>query len=780
MVSRDYFLFIHVNKGASKRSSDTIPISEAYILSCLRQQGFDGGILVDCLDRPLSLVHLEGILREKRPLALGFGAYQENMEAIRVWARFAKSILPDIKVILGGPQVTFMPGEALCQMEEVDFLCRGEGEMVMSQLAHCLAEGRNDARQIPGLCLLLEGSPFETGPLPGCRNLDDYPSPYLTDLIDVEEKEQAILFTSRGCTYNCLFCYTPRASGRQIRFHSIDRIIEEIKYLRKKGLNRFWFADPNFSFSRERLEEVLEAIIRKTPGISFWCQTRYDLVDRELLGLLRSAGAHTVAFGLESGAPEVLRGINKHLDLDRLSRIIAQSQNAGLNVELFTLYGLPGETFTQALKTLNFVKRNRVVIQGNSISQQLHLFFGTPFSQDPSSHGIRPLPWTRPAYLSVCRDFETDSMSANEIRRMSLIWYLNRHEFMEDVEAGRNLFQRANFISRYWKELSGFPEARYLLARIYLELEEYADALEQISVLKDRFPDHPLTRRILASPPRIFRLVHRKAASMGDKVIYDCEGYYGDTLVPGTAGRYQNAILGSGELLPDFEHALCGIRPLRWAEFPVTFPRDYFNHDLAGKTLRFQVYLHHVLRPVKLERMEDLETCAPRNIYRLQDLPSLQQYSEKLYYLVLRETSLPALSREITDYLNLFGFYIKLGFRQRALDMAGRIPMEPGLAGHMAKLLRSGGMAEEALEVVEAADSMDGQLQLIKAQCLFDLKRWDEAERTAGQFSDSGDEEILDLRVKLARRLALPVKEYLRRVNGLLECRVRNLKQAAF
>ncbi len=779
MASRDYFLFIHVNKGAKRSSSDTIPISEAYILAYLRQHGFEGEILVDCMDQPLSAVHLEGILRERQPLVLGFSAYQENMDTIRLWARFAKATVPDLKVILGGPQATFMPGEALRQMEEVDFLCRGEGEVVMLRLAHCLTGG-NDVRQVPGLSLLVEGRPFETGPSPGKQNLDDYPSPYLTGLIDLGEKEQAMLLASRGCPFNCLFCYTPKASGKRIRFHSIDRIIEEIKYLRKRGLNRFWFADPNFSFSRERLEELLEAIARRTPGISFWCQTRYDLVDKDLLGLLKRAGAHTVAYGLESGDQDVLKGINKHLDLERLRTVIAQSQDEGLNVELFTLYGLPGETFPQALKTLDFVKRNRVVIQGNSISQQLHLFFGTPFDQDPASYGIRPLPWTRPAYLSVCRDFETDSMSADEIRRMSLIWYLNRQEFVDDVEAGRNLFHRANFIRRYWKELSGLPEARYLLARIYLELEEYEEALEQIEVLKSRFPDHPLTRKIMAAPPPVFRLVPRKAASMGDKVIYDCAGYEGDRLVPETAGRYQVSVLGSGELIPDFEQALCGTRPMRWIEFPVTFPQDYFHPGLAGRSLRFQVYLHHVLRPVELEVVEDLGAKAPHNIYRLQDLPSLQEHSEKLYYLVLKETSLFALSREMTDYLNLLGFYLKLGFQQRALDMAGRLPPEPGLTVHLARLLRSSGLAEEALEVVDRAKGMDEQLKLIQAQCLFDLKRWNEAEHVAGELSGSDEEEILDLRVKLARRLELPVEEYLSREERLLDCRLRKAVAYAF
>jgi len=767
-----YFLFIHVNKGSSKISSDTIPISEAYILAYLRHYGFGGSILVDCMDQPLSAVHLEAVLREKRPLALGFSAYQENIERIRMWARFAKGILPDLKVILGGPQATFMPGEALCQMEEVDFICRGEGELVMLGLARCLAGGGGDAIGVPGLSLLIDKIPRETGPLMGRQDLDDYPSPYLEGVIDLNAKEQAILFTSRGCPFGCLFCYTPEASGRKIRFHSLDRVLDEIHYLRKRGIERFWFADPNFSFSRERLEMLLDAIATRAPGVSFWCQTRYDLVDKKLLELLKKAGAHTVAYGLESGDQDVLRAVNKRLNLDKLREVIAKSHEAGLNVELFTLFGLPGETFPKALKTLNFVKENQVAIQGNSISQQLHLFFGTPIERDPASYGIRPLPWTRPAYLSVCRDFETDSMSKDDIRKMSLIWYLNRQEFMEDVEAGRNLFQRANFICRYWKELSGRPEARYLLARIYLELEEYEEALRQVEVLKRQFPWHPLTRRILSSPPIVFKLVNRKAASMGDKVVYDCLGYLGDTLVPETKGQFQVAVLGSGDLVPGFEEALCGMRPLRWKEFFVEFPRDYFHPGLAGKRVRFQAYLYHVLKPVRLKGWEELAQSVPHNIYRIQDLPSLQKHNENLYYLVLKETLSSALSKDMTDYLNLIGLYLKLGLRKQAMDMLCLIPIEPTLVAHLARILRSSGMAEEALNVLERVGDLNEELSLLKALCLFDLHRWAEAEDVARGIFRPGDEEALKLKVRLASRLALPIDEYLRREEELLECQI--------
>jgi radical SAM superfamily enzyme YgiQ (UPF0313 family) len=531
----DHFLFIHVNLLASIDSPDTIPISEANILAYLKSHGFTGQILGDFADSPLKPRVLAQVINADKPQAIGFTAYQENIEQIRLWARFAKRISPEIKIIIGGPQATFMPAEGLRHMSEVDFLCRGEGEDVMLGLAQALTKGTDFAR-VPGLCFLREDEVIETGPAFGADDLDTYPSAYLMDLIDLTHKERAVMLTSRGCSFNCAFCYTPRASRKQIRYHSIERIIAEMKHLKSQGIMAFWFADPNFSFSRKRLVTLLEAIIKEVAGISFWCQTRYDLVDEEVLSLLKRAGADNVAYGLESANPAVLEKINKPIDLERLSRVIRLTQEAGINVELFSMFGLPGETFDQALGTLDFVKRNRVAIDGNSISQQAHLFFGTPMNDNPAAYGVRPFQRTRPAYLSVCRDYETDTMLADEIRRISLIWRLNREDFAEDVRAGRNLFHRAGFITQNRRALADRSEATCFLVRIYLALEEYAAASDCMKLLSKTFPGDSAVQELLQGPYMCFK-VSQARARKGFKVLYDCQGSVDGRLVPATCGR---------------------------------------------------------------------------------------------------------------------------------------------------------------------------------------------------------------------------------------------------
>ena len=766
-----HFLFLHVNQSAGVESPDTIPISEATILAHLKGHGFTGQILGDLANSPLKPRDLAKIIHTDQPLAIGFTAYQQNMAQVRLWARFAKRVLPATKVILGGPQATFMPSEALKQMPEVDFLCRGEGEEVMLGLARTLSDGA-DISRVPGLCYFDENEAVETGPAHGAKDLDEYDSPYLGDLIDLRYKARAVMLTSRGCAFDCAFCYTPNASCRTVRFHSIERIVEEMKYLKSRGMPAFWFADPNFSFSRERLVALLEAIVREVPGATFWCQTRYDLVDEELVSLLRRAGADNVAFGLESANSEVLRRINKPIDLERLSRVIHMTQEAGINVELFSMFALPGESFDQAMATLAFVRNNGVSIDGNSISQQAHLFFGTSMNDDPAGYGIRPFPWTRPAYLSVCRDYETDAMSADDIRRVSLIWRLNRNDFAEDVLAGKNLFHRAAFITQNRDTLKDRPEAMCLLTRIYLSLEEYKAALETMRAVSKAFPEDPGAQSLLGGSFLCFKLSSEKARP-GFKVIYDCQGSVEGKLVLPTCGRFQEAVIGEGLLLSEFEAHLEGMDPGESIRFDMTFPDNYGHTGLAGKTITFRIYLHHSMEPITVENYEDFDNEPVHNVYQIEDLAALRQHNINLYYKVLRTRKIDGQNIDMADALMLVNLYLKLGFKDLALDIPRVFRDNAVVFAHAAHIFRQNGQAREALELLDEGGG-GGQLeQMIRAEALFELNRLEESEALANEMAlpHNVPLPLADLRVRLAAQLMLPIETYLERAQALLDAK---------
>ncbi|MEW6288351.1 MAG: radical SAM protein [Thermodesulfobacteriota bacterium] len=773
-ADRTNFLFIHVNEWATIDSPDTIPISQAYALAALRKHGYSGTILGDYKDRPLPPKLFRDMLAAEKPDVLGFSVYDENINRVLVWASYAKRLRPEILVILGGPQITFMPGAALLQMKNVDILCRGEGEGVLPALGRALDKGRPLA-EVPGICYLDQGKAVDTPPAEVVEDLDSLPSPYLEGIIDTAGKSRVILLTSRGCTSPCTFCYTTRASNKKVRFHSIGRVTAEIKHLQARGIRDFWFADPNFAFSRGRLVELLRSIITQCPAITFWCQTRYNLIDDELLELLKKAGAHTIAFGLESADHEVLTRINKGLNPEKLAGVIGKVQQAGINVELFTLFGLPGESFAHAQKTLDFVKANRVPVSGNSISQQLHLFFGIPILDDHEAHGIKPLAVTKPAYLSICRDFATDAMSEEEIRRMSMLWRLNRQDFQENVATGSNLFEVAGFITANFAALSCRPEALIMLTQIYLCLEEFHAAHQCMTRLKAQFPHDPEVTSFLAGPFTGFRCKRRGTAAHGCKVIYDCKGILDGQVVPATEAYYQDAVLGSGKLLPDFEAGLQGMKGGRVSQFPVSFPADYGRSELAGRTLMFQVFLHQVMEPVIIDHMDGLPDNPPQNIYRFNDLDGLRKQNENLYYMVLKDSLPQKLMGEMTDFLSLLNFYLKLGFRHQAEPLLDLLPRNDSTMEHTGRILLANSWPEKAYEILNPIAGSSAEAAINCAKALIKLNRYDEAEKIVGSPSLAHDIQALDLRVGLAALRQQPLDIYLDRMDDLIDLQISSM-----
>jgi radical SAM superfamily enzyme YgiQ (UPF0313 family) len=398
------------------------PISLGYMAAHAKASGFPTDILNVGSNTRISTEGFSQYLREKRPLLIGFSAYQRNIFLVKGWAQLCKSVLPQTKVVIGGPQATFMPTEALQALQPIDMICRAEGEIALIEAVGRLSEDR-PLLNVPGWSgrgpdnMLWDGPPLSPR-----QDLDDYPSPYLDGTLDPSRMDEAILLASRGCPYKCAFCYTPKAFGKRIRYHSLDRVVEELAWIRRQGLQSFWFADPSFTFQADRIHALFDALLQKSLDMHIWLETRFDLVDEELVRLMKRVGVHTVAYGLESAADHVRKRIGKPLDQDEVVRAIQITLQAGLDVELFSQFGLPGETFEDALATLSFVQENGVKVRGNTNAQQMQVYFGTQIQQEAERYGIRTLEESFPDYLSIGSRYETEWMKASEIEEMGRQW----------------------------------------------------------------------------------------------------------------------------------------------------------------------------------------------------------------------------------------------------------------------------------------------------------------------------------------------------------------------
>ena len=393
---------------------DLFPVSLGYIAASLARHNIESvigeiGAVTSLTDREIAK-----FIFKFKPAVVGLAVYQVNIRLAVQLAKLVKKCDPFIVVAVGGPQATFMPGQALAQMPAVDVIIRGEGETVLPELVNCLAR-QGDISGVKGIVFRGEDGIYETEAGSLVRNLDTFPSPYQTCVFRWRDHSGATMLTSRGCTYDCGFCYTPSAFNRTIRSHSTRRVLDDMNACVRNGIRRFFFADPSFTFDKKRVRVIMRGIIKKRWKVEIWCETRSDLVDAQLLSLMAKAGVKYIAYGLESVDQEVNKALNKRIDLRQFAETIRMTQSAGIEPEVFTLYGLPKQTRDSALRTLRFLQGLGVKISCNSAGQQLFLFFGTDVFNHPRKYGVRLLKKRGPLYLSPGADFETDWMTKRDI-----------------------------------------------------------------------------------------------------------------------------------------------------------------------------------------------------------------------------------------------------------------------------------------------------------------------------------------------------------------------------
>lgn len=362
------------------------------------------------------------LINSFKPALVGLTAYQRTMLYVKGFARLIKSIDNNIKIIIGGPQATFMPSSAFAELADIDYICRSSGEVTMLGVAQAVKNKAPFSDLLGVSCKNANGDVFDSQELEGFSDLDQYPSAYLNDVFDYSRMREAIILTSRGCPHHCIYCYTPEAFKYRITFHSIDRVMDEIRWIRKKGVRRLWFADPNISFKPERLIELLDRILSEDLELEMWMQTRADLVTKELIKKMKQAGVRAIAYGLESASERVLAKLDKKMTTEKVANAIRLAQSQGIEVELFTIFGLPYETFEDAVKTLEFVKKNKVKIMGNTNSQQMQIYFGTHLAGHYKDYNIRPLNTDRPAYISIGSQYETEYMRSSDFHKIQNMW----------------------------------------------------------------------------------------------------------------------------------------------------------------------------------------------------------------------------------------------------------------------------------------------------------------------------------------------------------------------
>lgn len=179
------------------------------------------------------------------------------------------------------------------------------------------------------------------------------------------------LVASRGCPYRCNWCSRP-IYGDAFHVRSAEGLAEEMKELKERyGAEHLWFADDVFGLKHRWVEELADAVERRSAAIPFKIQSRVNLMTQEVASALRRAGCTEVWMGVESGSQKILDAMEKGTRVEMAPVARENLRREGIRACFFLQLGYPGETWEDIRNTVELVRETRPDDIGVSVSYPL-------------------------------------------------------------------------------------------------------------------------------------------------------------------------------------------------------------------------------------------------------------------------------------------------------------------------------------------------------------------------------------------------------------------------
>jgi radical SAM superfamily enzyme YgiQ (UPF0313 family) len=303
-----------------------------------------------------------------RPQVIGITAVCANyLDAIDAAAVARRTLGSFTTIVLGGPHPSYGAATILSHHSEIDFCVIGEGELTFVDLLRQLDSQHPRLAQVPGLALRASGRVVRTAPRPAISDLDSLPYP-ARHLLEAGRYPATIrpltdgttsnteLIASRGCPYPCEFCSTKEFWGRKYRRHSATRVAAELAHLQGSGFTNLYFDDDIFTIDRRWVLELCRLLVDQGRSIRWACGTRVDRVDQELLSRMKEAGCRYIYFGVESGDETIIEMQDKRASLRQVESAYDFMKDAGIYSSAALIFGLPGETWETAKRTVDWVR----------------------------------------------------------------------------------------------------------------------------------------------------------------------------------------------------------------------------------------------------------------------------------------------------------------------------------------------------------------------------------------------------------------------------------------
>ena len=266
-----------------------------------------------------------------KPDILAVSVYIWNASLVKKILKTIKLSIPDIKIILGGPEVSFNSEKWLAQFSEIDHIITGGGESAFRDLL--LNDHTTGTKIIHG-----------TNP-----HFSQIIFPYSDEDMKYLKGKYIYYESSRGCPFNCSYCLSS-VKGQNVEFRTIDQVRDELDFFSSYDLPLVKFVDRTFNMKKDHYRPVWEHIVKRFSGkgTCFHFEIFPELLDEDDINFLSTlpSGLFQFEMGIQSTNLETLNAINRSGSWKRIEKIIKDLVSPG-NIHIHTdlIAGLPFEDF---------------------------------------------------------------------------------------------------------------------------------------------------------------------------------------------------------------------------------------------------------------------------------------------------------------------------------------------------------------------------------------------------------------------------------------------------
>jgi len=335
---------------------------------------------------------LENVLSEVyclKPDIAAFSCYIWNIGKVLHISENLKKVLPSVKIVFGGPEVSFDAVKIMAENPFIDYIITGEGEISFKSLLTAIKDLKAEPDKtllssIEGLVYRSCGDILSSNSYTVIKDLDSLPSPYADEMLSSTSGKVVYFESSRGCPFSCSYCLSSTFDG--VRYFSLDRVKNELLKFIKAGFKLVKFVDRTFNCNKTRAKEIFKYVIEHGENTLFHFEAAADLFDDEMIEILSKvpSGRIQLEVGIQSTNMQTLAEVNRISNLDRVfNNILRLRQHGNIHLHLDLIAGLPYEGFCSfktsfnevyALKPHNLQLGFLKMLKGSKIRREAHKY----------------------------------------------------------------------------------------------------------------------------------------------------------------------------------------------------------------------------------------------------------------------------------------------------------------------------------------------------------------------------------------------------------------------